>query len=45
MYGPCVNSPWDEYRHVIFTPDVNMQRSLNLDGRGEDDPKYEMIYQ
>ena len=45
MYGPCVNGDWDDYRHAIYMPKGKLQRSGNFDGRGNDDPKYEMIYQ
>ena len=44
LHGPCAEAPWDDWRLAIYHPKGNIQRSLNLDGRG-DDPKYEMVYQ
>lgn len=44
LHGPCANSEWENWRLAIYHPSGNIQRSTNLDGRG-DDPKYEMIYQ
>jgi hypothetical protein len=48
VYGPMTSAwldrgeaGWSEWKVGIYAPEGNMQRSLHLDGRG-DDPKYEM---
>lgn len=48
VYGPLTMAwsdrgvkGWEEWKVGIYAPEGNMQRSLHLDGRG-DDPKYEM---
>lgn len=50
MHGILMNawqtkgqSGWNEHKVLIYTPDGDMKRSLNLDGR-QDDIKYEMRF-
>lgn len=51
MHGVLMNAyqtrglaGWNEHKVYIYTPQGDMKRSLNLDGR-ENDPKYEMKYE
>lgn len=34
MYGPVANSPWEEYKVVIYCPDSPAQRFRHSNGRG-----------
>jgi hypothetical protein len=45
MYGKLAGGVWGEWRHAIYYPEGDIQRSGNFDGRGDEDPKYEMIYE
>lgn len=40
LYTECERGDWETWRVCIYTPDGNIKRSLNLDGRG-DDIKYD----
>lgn len=35
---------WEQFRLVLYAPGGNEARSRHLDGRGEHDPKYPMVY-
>ena len=52
MYGILVcacdergKAGWNDFKVWVYTPETpSIKRSLNLDGRGKDQPKYDMVF-
>jgi len=44
LHSAAQVEPWLKFKLWMYAPEGNIQRSTNLDGRG-DDPKYEMKFQ
>lgn len=47
MYGHVCDSPWDDYKLMVYAPsEPSMRRSVHLGGRGhdKDDPKRDFIF-